>query len=71
MIQVEELKQKVKELQGKLNGIGESMNIPKLTEELQELTAQQHKADFWDDVKNAQQVSQRAKNIEDKIANYN
>ena len=71
MIQVEDLKQNVKELQSKLNGIGESLNIPKLTEELQGLNEQQHRADFWDDVKNAQTVSQRAKNIEDKISDYN
>ena len=71
MIQIEELKQTVKELNSKLNGIGDSLNLPKLTEELQALTEQQHKPDFWEDVKNAQQVSQRAKNIEDKIAAYN
>ena len=70
MIQIDELKINIKELQGKLNGIGESLNIPKLQDELQALNEQQHKADFWDDVKNAQQVSQRAKNIEDKLAAY-
>ncbi len=71
MIQTDELKLNIKDLQQKLNGIGESLNIPKLTEELDSLNQQQHKADFWEDVKNAQQVSQRAKNIEDKIARYN
>lgn len=71
MIQIEELKLSIKSLQSKLNGIGESLNIPKLTEELSALNEQQHATDFWNDVKNAQQVSQRAKNIEDKIANYN
>lgn len=71
MIQIEDLKTTVKQLSQKLNGIGESLNIPKLTEELQTLTEQQHQANFWDDVKNATAVSQRAKNIEDKIANYN
>ncbi len=70
MIQIEDLKLKIKQLQGKIDGIGESLNVPKLTEELQGLTEQQHRADFWDDVKNAQMVSQRAKNIEDKIASY-
>lgn len=70
MIQIDELKQNVKALQSKLKGIGESLNIPKLTDELQQLTEQQHKSDFWDDVKNAQAVSQRAKNIEDKIDGY-
>jgi len=70
MIQIEELQKDVRDMQQKIKGIGESLNIPKLTEELASLNEQQHKADFWDDVKNAQQVSQRAKNIEDKIADY-
>ena len=70
MIQIDELKQNIKDLTFKLNGVGESLNLPKLEQELAELNAEQHKADFWNDVKNAQQVSQRAKNIEDKIALY-
>ena len=68
MILVEELKNNVKNLQSKLGGIENSFDIPKLTQELASLNEQQHAADFWNDVKNAQQVSQRAKNIEDKIA---
>ena len=70
MILIEELKNNVKDLQGKLNGIENSLDIPKLTEELAQLNEQQHKPDFWDDVKTAQQVSQRAKNIEDKMAAF-
>ena len=71
MIQIDELKQNIKSLSAKLAGIGESLNLPKLQAELQTLVDQQHKPDFWDDVKNAQQVSQRAKNIEDKLSAYN
>ena len=71
MIQIEELKMNIRDLSSKLKGIGDSLNVPKLQEELQVLNEQQHKPDFWDDVKNAQQVSQRAKNIEDKINDYN
>ncbi|MBQ2894598.1 MAG: PCRF domain-containing protein, partial [Clostridia bacterium] len=71
MIQIEDLKLTIKALQSKLAIIGESLNIPKLTEELDALNEQQHAPDFWNDVKNAQQVSQRAKNIEYKIENYN
>ena len=71
MIQIEDLKQTIKNLQSKLAIIGEGLNIPKLTEELNALNEQQHAPDFWNDVKNAQQVSQRAKNIEYKIENYN
>ena len=56
--------------QGKLSGIENSLDIPKLTEELASLNEQQHKPDFWDDVKTAQQVSQRAKNIEDKMNDF-
>ncbi len=71
MIQIEDLKLTIKQLQSQLNGIGESLNIPKLTEELNNLVEQQNQADFWNNVNNAQQVSQRAKNIEDKISAYN
>ena len=70
MIQIDELKQDIKELRFKLDGIGESLNLPKLTEEKERLTAEQHHPDFWNDVKRAQQISQRAKNIEDKIDGY-
>lgn len=70
MIQTDELKQTTKQLQSRMSGIGESLNLPQLQQELQQLTEQQHRADFWEDVKNAQQVSQRAKNIEDKISHY-
>ena len=70
MIQIEELKLNIKDLNSKLKGIGDSLNVPKLQEELETLVQEQHKPDFWDDVKNAQQVSQRAKNIEDKINDY-
>ncbi|MCM1360263.1 MAG: PCRF domain-containing protein, partial [Corallococcus sp.] len=70
MIQIEDLKLNIKQLTSKLRGIGESLNLPKLQAELAELTEEQHKTEFWDDVKKAQQVSQRAKNIEDKIADY-
>ncbi len=70
MIQIDELKLNIKQLQQKLNGIGESLDLPKLREELGSLTEQQHKADFWENIKNAQQVSQRAKSIENKITSY-
>ena len=70
MIQIDELKLNIKQLNSKLAGIGESLNLPKLKEELAALNEQQHKADFWEDVKNAQQVSQRAKNTEHKIVSY-
>ena len=71
MIQIDELKQNIRDMSDKLRGVGDSLDLPKLTAELAELNDQQHKSDFWDDVKNAQQVSQRAKNIEDKINCYN
>jgi len=71
MIQIIDLQKDVKEMQQKLAGIGQSLNLPKLQAELDELTAKQHQPDFWDNVKEAQQVSQRAKNLEYKIDEYN
>lgn len=51
MIQIEDVKQQLKALQSKLNGVGESLDLPKMKEELQTLTEQQHSPDFWNDVK--------------------
>ena len=70
MIQIIDLQKDVKEMQQKIAGIGQSLNLPKLQAELEELTAKQHQPDFWDNVKEAQQVSQRAKNLEYKIEEY-
>ena len=70
MIQIEDLKLNIRDLQLKLDGIEKSLDLPKLTEELADLTAKQHSPEFWDDVKSAQQVSQRAKNILDKMDDY-
>ena len=70
MIQIIDLQKDVKEMQQKIAGIGQSLNLPKLQAELDELTAKQHQPDFWDNVKEAQQVSQRAKNLEYKIEEY-
>ncbi len=44
--------------------------MPKLEQELASLNEQQHQPDFWEDVKNAQAVSQKAKTIENKINGY-
>ena len=46
-------------------------NLPKLTQQLEELKQQQNSADFWNDIANAQNVSKQVKNIEDKIDGYN
>ncbi|MCM1042608.1 MAG: peptide chain release factor 2 [Corallococcus sp.] len=71
MIVTEDIVKDLKDMRQKLNGIGESLDLPKLSQELAALTEEQHKPNFWDDVKTAQSVSQRAKNIEDKISGYN
>ena len=45
-------------------------DLPKLTAELKELHAQMNEPDFWNDVDNANKVSQKTKQIENKIARY-
>ncbi len=44
--------------------------MPEIEKELKGLNEQQHRPDFWGDVKSAQKVAQRAKTLEDKIKNY-
>lgn len=70
MIQIEDVKQNIKQVSQKLGGIADGLNVEKLQKELQQLIEQQHQVDFWNDVKNAQSISQRAKNIQDKLDEY-
>ena len=45
-------------------------DLPKLTAELEELHGQMNEPDFWNDVDNANKVSQKTKQIENKIGRY-
>ncbi|MEG1705932.1 MAG: peptide chain release factor 2 [Clostridia bacterium] len=70
MLSIDELKVEVEELQLKLKGIGESLDLPTLNAELTKLNEEQHQENFWQDVSRAQTISQRAKLVQYEINNY-
>jgi len=45
-------------------------DLPKLTAELEQLHGQMNEPDFWNDVDNANKISQKTKQIENKIGRY-
>ena len=51
-----EIKQNLLNAQKKLHSLGESLNLPKLREELDDLEAKQAQEHFWDDPKSAQHL---------------
>ena len=67
MLSKDELRREARTLVTKMKGIEVSLNIPKMQAELDTLKIQISSEKFWDNVSNAQKISQRAKNIEDSI----
>jgi peptide chain release factor 2 len=63
----DELKKNVRELDVKLKGVVKSMNVEKLKAEYAELSKQMNEDGFWNNVGNAQKVSQRAKHLDEQI----
>ena len=71
MLELEELILKFKELKTSLADIGDALKLDELKSQLKELEEKQHAEDFWSDMKTAQQVTQQAKRISNKIEEYN
>ncbi|MBR5250996.1 MAG: peptide chain release factor 2 [Clostridia bacterium] len=70
MINIDEQRQLLKEMKSKLNGAGESLDPPKLKLEIDELKAVTQREDFWQDVNNAQVVSKKLKQMENKLEHF-
>jgi len=71
MLELEELIVKCKELKVALEDIGSALKLDELSAKLAELEEKQHAEDFWNDMKSAQQISQQAKKVANKINDYN
>ena len=50
--------------------VGDAMNLSVLEKRQAELTAEQHKDNFWDDLSAAQKVNQELKGVENKLNRY-
>ena len=67
-IKYDEYKVKLNNLKPVLAELGHSLGLEAAEEELDLLQAQSAAEDFWNDMEKAQKVSQRIKNLQDKLA---
>ena len=66
-IKYDEYKVKLNNLKPTLDDLGQSLGLEAAAEELDLLQAQSAAEDFWNDMEKAQKVSQRIKNLQDKL----
>ncbi len=71
MLELEENNKLLQELKGKLEQIGDSLNIVKLKNELAELESKTMEQNFWLDNKNSSVVLKQINEIKNKIETYN
>nr|WP_206153169.1 peptide chain release factor 2 [Clostridium cadaveris] len=58
-------------LRGTLNEMRDSLDLPSLKKKLDELEMKMQSSVFWDDIKNAQEITQEAKSLKDRIDAFN
>ena len=70
MIDLTEQTKTLSEFRDELKFLGESLDVAALEKRAAELTAEQHKEGFWEDVSHAQEVGKELKATETKLENY-
>lgn len=70
MIQTDDLKQKLGDVEKLAGEAASALAIDKLNEELSELRSQMEQPGFWDNIANANKVNKKIKPIEDKLGQY-
>lgn len=70
MIQFEELKQMILDMEDDVKELGEAIGTKKLESEIQKLEEQSTKVDFWDDMKKSQKVLQKMSFLKNRLVNY-
>ncbi len=70
IIQLEEAKRKLSELEDALTELASALRIDELREESLELDARTAEPDFWNDPDNSSKVLQRVKTVKGKISRY-
>ncbi len=70
MLQFEELRLQLEGLKPAIDELAGAIGLKQLEKELEELDMRAAAPGFWDNMENAQQVTQRAANVKDKIERY-
>ncbi|WP_152513289.1 MULTISPECIES: peptide chain release factor 2 [Clostridium] len=71
LLQLEEHLNQVNSLKQSIDELKVSLDIPALDKKLSELELKMQEPNFWDDIEKAQEVTQSAKFIKDKIDKFN
>lgn len=70
MIEYEELKQRLSQLESPIANLREALNIDTLVKEVNDLEEISAKPDFWDDMENSQKTMQKIGALKAKIQSY-
>jgi len=70
MIELEQIKYELPDLQGKLVEASEALDLTGLKRKLEEINDKTQQQSFWDDHENAQKVMKEKKSLENKIGEY-
>jgi len=71
MLQFEEVKQALTDLEPELRDLADALGLEKTKEEIEKLEQQAAAPGFWDDLENTQKVLQRTSALKNKVENYN
>jgi len=67
---MKEVKQKIKDLETRLEALSEKLNLPEKYKKLRELEAQSLKSDLWSDVFQAKKVMKELDNLQKEISEF-
>ncbi|HIS49719.1 MAG TPA: peptide chain release factor 2 [Candidatus Gallacutalibacter pullistercoris] len=70
MLQFEEIKQALADLEPELRDLADALGLEKTKEEIEKLEQQAAAPGFWDDLENTQKVLQRTSALKGKVENY-
>ncbi|MCD3194934.1 peptide chain release factor 2 [Clostridium botulinum C] len=70
MIQLEEAKNTITELESNLDEVGFHFDIASIEKRVLELENRMQESNFWDNINKAQEITQEAKGLKDKIEKY-
>ena len=70
MLQFEELKQSLQELEPSLNDLAEALGLDNMKNEIEKLNEQSALPDFWNDTENSQKILQHSGMLKGKVDSY-
>ncbi|MFZ5989272.1 MAG: peptide chain release factor 2 [Bacillota bacterium] len=71
MLELEQIKLEIEDFKHKLEEMGASLDIAKISNDIEELEQKASEPDFWNDVENSQKILQKIKVLKEKLEKYN